>query len=321
MAFSICKLCNTKHHTQSGLFTRHLKEEHNMSLKEYIVLSEYNGIAPKCQCGYCNESPNFRRGKFSTHAIGHKNFDYLKEQHIKLNGTPKCPTCNNDILSWDRGKPRKYCNRKCQPNNWNQDKVKKTVRERYGVDNVYQIPEIIDKIRHIDKNVKKSLETKRKRYKNEAFDPDVMKASMQERYGVDCASQIPKNKEAASKRMIEFNRDWFKNVKIKKYKETDLYYQSSYELEFLELCESLGVLNKLNNGSSYKCDNKYLKNRILTDFSMGDIEIEIKSSYIMKQQGGLKVLNAKRKTVEDSGKNYIVILDRDYSEFLEIING
>jgi len=240
MAFSICKLCNTEHHAQSGFFTRHLKDEHDLSLKEYVVRYEYNGIAPICQCGYCNESPNFKRGKFSTHTIGHKKYDYLKEQYIKLNGVPKCPKCDNNIESWDRGKPRKYCKGHCK----------------------------------YDEN---------------------------------------------SKRMIEYNRDWVKNHKVKKYKETDLYYQSLYELEFLELCEELGVLDNISNGNSYKCDNKYLKNIILTDFSIDNIEIEIKSSYIMKQQGGLKVLNAKRKTVENTGKQYIIILDKDYSEFLETI--
>ena len=31
----------------------------------------------------------------------------------------------------------------------------------------------------------------------------------------------------------------------------------------------------------------------------------------------MRVLNAKRKTVESNGKKYILILNKDYSEFLE----
>lgn len=339
MAASICKFCNTEHHAQSGFFTRHLKEEHNITLKDYIIQFEYNGIPPKCQCGYCNDMPNFRRGKFSSYAIGHNKYDYLKEQYIKYNGIPKCPTCKSDILSWNRGLPIKYCNRKCQPNQWNQDKVKETVKSKYGVDNVYQIPEIINIIKNVDKNPNKAVETKKRRYKNGAFDSDIMKASMQEKYGVNHASQIPKNKKEQSERMKRSNpmfdietvkrasNTLIKNIacgktklyNTKKYKYTDIYYQSSYELEFLELCESLGVLDNIRNGNSYECNHKYLNNWILTDFSIGDIEIEIKSTYIMNKQGGLKVLNAKRKTVEDCGKKYVVILDKDYSEFLEII--
>lgn len=58
---------------------------------------------------------------------------------------------------------------------------------------------------------------------------------------------------------------------------------------------------------------------MITDFSINNYEIEIKSSWILKKQGGIKKLNEKRKAVELAGKQYIFILDKDYSEFLEII--
>ena len=48
-----------------------------------------------------------------------------------------------------------------------------------------------------------------------------------------------------------------------------------------------------------------------------DFEIEIKSSYILKRQGGLKKLFAKKRAVEITGKKYIFILDKDYREFEE----
>jgi len=90
---------------------------------------------------------------------------------------------------------------------------------------------------------------------------------------------------------------------------------------FLELCETLGILSDIKNGKCYD----YLKedsnfgNRTLTDFSYKDYEIEIKSSYILEKQGGMNKLDAKRRAIESSGKKYIFILDKNYSEFLKII--
>jgi len=40
----------------------------------------------------------------------------------------------------------------------------------------------------------------------------------------------------------------------------------------------------------------------------------------MKKQGGVSKLFAKKEAVECTGKKYIVIMDKDYTEFLEIIN-
>ena len=83
-----------------------------------------------------NEPPIFRRGKFSKYALDHNTYEHIKNQWIKKNGTPKCPTCGSEITSWNRGEPRKYCkNPKCKPSYWNQDKVKETVKNKYGVDN------------------------------------------------------------------------------------------------------------------------------------------------------------------------------------------
>ena len=89
----------------------------------------------------------------------------------------------------------------------------------------------------------------------------------------------------------------------------------------MELCEEKRILDKISNGKTYQYlkENRDIGLRLLTDFSFGDIEIEIKSNYILKKQGGLKTYNAKRKAVEVIGKKYLMVLDKDYSEFLELI--
>lgn len=287
-----CKICGEEHHKQSGFLTRHIQEVHGLTLEDYVIKTEYNNVSPICKCGYCNERPNFYRGKFKDYAIGHQEYSYIKEQYIKLNGIPKCPTCDKDILKWNRGKPNKYCNIKCRPGTFNQEKIDKTVKNKYNADNVFQTDKVKDKI----------------------------KKTMQKRYDVDYPGQMYKNRIASSKRMIKFNKSWFKNIRIKKYKDTDLYYQSSYELEFLELCEANNIIDRISNGNSYKYLTKEFGHNLLTDFCIDNIEIEIKSSYILKKQGGMQVLNAKREAVESAGKRYMFLLDKDYSEFLQYIN-
>jgi hypothetical protein len=47
---------------------------------------------------------------------------------------------------------------------------------------------------------------------------------------------------------------------------------------------------------------------MLTDFSIGDSEI--KSTYVMERQGGIKKVFEKRDTVISNDKKYIFILDK-----------
>jgi len=42
-----------------------------------------------------------------------------------------------------------------------------------------------------------------------------------------------------------FDKAFISALKMKKYKDTELYYQGSYEKNFLELCNKLNILNKI----------------------------------------------------------------------------
>ena len=142
----ICEICKIEFKNNlGGDLTKHLKDEHNMSMGDYVILFQYNGVKPKCACGVCNELPNFRRGKFSKYALGHKNHDWLEKKHLEKFEKPKCHYCNKDVLFY-RGTPRKFCSKECSikfnGNNWNQTKIKTTVNEKYNVDNVFQIDDI-----------------------------------------------------------------------------------------------------------------------------------------------------------------------------------
>lgn len=264
-----CKICGLTFPYTTGKFTIHLLKEHNISLKDYIIIYELSGNTPKCQCGYCNDDAPFFRGKFLDRIGDHQKYEWLKNQHIKRYGIPICKTCGKDV-KWNRGIPNSYCSFKCIPNNWNQEKISITVKEKYGVDNVSFLYDVRKKI------------------------SDNMKSKV---------------------------FDFRNNFKIKKYKNTKLYYQSLYEYDFLEYCEKHNILNKVKNGNVYNflLEDTDFGFRTITDFCIMDTEIEIKSSYILEKQGGLDIIEIKKRAVESEGKKYLLILDKKYFEFDEYL--
>lgn len=65
-------MCGFDFSYNTGKFTRHLMSDHNLLLKDYIILYELSGMTPKCQCGYCDEDVPFFRGKFLERIGDHK---------------------------------------------------------------------------------------------------------------------------------------------------------------------------------------------------------------------------------------------------------
>lgn len=280
--FKVCLICKESFHFQSGKFSNHLKESHSLSPEKYSIIYEWNNNPPKCGCGYCDENAPFFRGKFKENFIypEHRNPNWKKTQYIKKHGKPICKSCGEEHDNFNRGIPRKHCSKCVKDGKINQNNPEPFRRGR-----------------------KNAIKT------------------MIKRYGVDNPGALKKNRIKASERIMKYNSNWRKNHSIKKYKNTELYYQSSYELDFLELCESKNILDKISNGNSYKYLDESHGHWLLTDFCLDKkYEIEIKSSYILKRQGGIFKIFEKKKSVENSGMNYIFILNKDYTEFLNIIS-
>jgi hypothetical protein len=333
-----CKICEKEFKNNlGGNLTLHIQNIHNISFADYYILIELNDVEPKCQCGLCNERPNFYRGKYSKFAIGHEKYDWQEQKYIELFGQPKCqnPNCNN-LVCFYRGKPQKYCSHKCQPNNWNQNKVKQTVKEKYYVDNVFQLVDVKEKskktlfsvygVEHASQSPilkEKSKETSLNRYGVEYPQSlqqfkEKQKQTILNNYGVDHYSKTNEFKELASKNMCNYNENVITNHKIKHYKNTKLYYQSLHEYRFLLYCEEYDLLKHLNNSPTFKYLNIEYGKWHLPDFKYKDnFIIEIKSSYWLKRQGGWNKINAKKESIEAQGYQYIFILDENYDEFCQ----
>ncbi|MFW6246800.1 MAG: DUF7487 domain-containing protein [bacterium] len=330
-----CEICNEEFKNNlGGDLTKHLEKTHSMSMADYYVLTKLNGVEPKCQCGYCDERPNFRRGKFSKYSIGHEKHEWMEKKYVELHGKPRCqnPECNNEI-GFHRGIPRTYCSFTCLPSRWNQEKVKQTVMEKYDVENVFQLDDVKEKskstiikkfgVTHQMKS-KKVLDARRE-HSLEKYGVDSpmkldsvkekLKNSMLKNHGVDNYSKTQKFREIASKNMCRYNDDLVGNHKLQKYKDTDLYYQSKYEFRFLEGCEARGILHKLTNSPKFKLSNGKWH---IPDFIYNNTHVvEIKSTYWLNRQGGMDVIKMKKDSVEAMGYEYIFILDEKNDYFFE----
>jgi hypothetical protein len=336
----ICGICGKEFKNNlGGQLTVHIKKYHNISYEDYYVITELNGIEPKCQCGLCDERPYFYRGNFKKYALGHDKYKWQEKKHIELYGKPKCknPDCDNTV-NFYRGKPRIYCSRACEPSRWNQEKVKKTVKEKYGVENVFQLNEIKEKskktlqkkygVDHSTQSKKIRERIKLNNLKKYGVEypqmlPEIkqkQKETLLKNYGVSHFSKTKQFRELASKNMCEYNKNIHNNHTVKYYKNTYLHYQSQYEYNFLQYCEKHGLLQNIENSPTFKYNNKSLGNWHLPDFLFDKkYIIEIKSTYWLKRQGGWDRLNAKKKSVEGLGYKYILILDNNMKNFIEVL--
>lgn len=103
--------------------------------------------------------------------------------------------------------------------------------------------------------------------------------------------------------------------KKKKYKNTDLIYQSSYELDFLEFCEENNILDKIQNSPCFT-DKDYPYNFYAPDYILDNrFIVEVKSWYIenLQEKRCPGLLEIKKKLIESKGYTFLYIRDKDYS--------
>jgi hypothetical protein len=180
----------------------------------------------------------------------------------------------------------------------NPEKSKQTCLNNFGVENPFQSEEIKEK----------SKQTKLKRYGDENYNnPEKNKETCLKKYGVENPSQ---NREISDKA--------FKTrISLKRYRDTDLWYQGSYEYDFID--KYLPLFPDLQRGPSIK----YIfngKNKIYhPDFYIPSLNliIEIKNSYLAKKNKD--EIEAKQKATISNGFKYLLILDKQYDYLNNIV--
>ena len=183
------------------------------------------------------------------------------------------------------------------------DKKKLTCLEKYGVEHPFQLQEIHDK----------SYATNLFRYgdihpSRTNFIKEKQKEIFKRKYGVENPMQV---KEI-------FDKNQRSCFCIKKFRNTDIWYQASYELDFLEKYYDKCV--DIQRGPSIKYIYKG-KNKVYhPDFYISSLNliIEIKSLYLSKIDK--QKINAKKKATIASGFDYIMIVNKNYHAFDKILS-
>lgn len=316
-------------------------------------------------CEECGKT-YIRKCDLSYH-ISHKHYT-IKEYYdkwIKEDNEGFCKICGKEAIFYNFSNAYTFGCCKDHMNQWNHIQINKAVKEKYGVDYIFQVKDIKEKIKkkclenygvefnsqRLDvketakkSNIKKygtewylltddfkqkSKVTCKKKYNVEySGQAEIKKIKTKEtcvkRYGVEYSLQSEEIKMKSRKTCKEkYNVDYptqnqeilekgQKTAKLlKQYKNTDIWYQGSYELDFLEKYYNKF---KIQRGPSIK----YIfnnKNKVYhSDFYILSLNlvIEIKSSWTLKVD--LEIEEKKKATISN-GFNYIMILNKNYNEF------
>jgi hypothetical protein len=263
-----------------------------------------------------------------------------------------------------------YCCKKC-----NRVKFKNTCREKYGIENVFQVDEVKDdnpfksenikeKIRNVlldkygkecyiqteDYKIKSKITNlnnfgveypmqsdlvkKKSRKKclekygfpcvlqNEDIKRKIRNTNI-EKYGFPCVLQNEDIKRKMRNTNIEkygvsypSQSELFLNkalkLKIKPYNDK-LYYQGTYELDFLNLCNRIGIIDIIKRGPTikYNDDKVYYPDFFIDKYNL-IIEIKSKYTYNLHLEKNEKKMNS----CIDYGYDFLFIIDKDYFHFL-----
>jgi hypothetical protein len=204
------------------------------------------------------------------------------------------------------------CSSKCST-----EKKRKTFVDNYGVDN----PNKSDIVKNQKKstcllkygvdNPNKSYIVKNKtkitcleKYGNVSYvNSSEFKSKMNEKYGVDNPMMSYLINDKRIKTSFKINE--FDSIK----------YQGKYELDFLEYCKEKNIIvNRPNFNINYvylQEDKKYLPDFYIKELNL---VIEIKSTYYFNLHKERNL--SKIKSTIDFGYEYILILDKNYNEFI-----
>ena len=216
-------------------------------------------------------------------------------KYLEKYGIYTCIKCN------DEKKKKTKLERYGYENYNNKEKNKKTCLERYGVEYVLQVKEIKEKVK----------QTNLERYGTEySFQSEIIKEKTRktnnDRYGVDNPTQ---NQDILLK-------SFKSGHKIHYYKDTNLYYQGSYELDFLKKYYNIGI----ENGPTIKYTFENQEHIYFSDFYYKPLNliIEVKSNYTYNIHKNKNI--SKGNKCREIGYKYIVIIDKNYSDFEKLID-
>ena len=255
---------------------------------------------------------------------------------------PKCKNCNNHTGWYNSSRLLDFCSTKCgNESKLTKDKRNNTILSLFGEKNYIQTNDFKEK----------SKKTKKEKYHNETYtNREKAKSTWINIYGVDNPLKDINIRKKIKQTMIvnhgienyvehkDFkeksentcyknfgvrnsmqSKQVFKKAQqslfaVKQYKNTNLNYQGSYELYFLELMEEKSLINEITipEPVSYQLnDQEHIYN---PDFLFRGKVIEIKSTWTYNRNGKDKLLekknHAKWNAIKNSDKKIIVLMNK-----------
>jgi hypothetical protein len=195
------------------------------------------------------------------------------------------------------------------------NKRENTMIERFGVKTNLILPEThkkaIDKSRS-DESKNKRNNTLLERY---GFDNCMKSKDVYDRFKK--TNIIKYGFEYPAQNIDIFSKTQISQLKMKYFE--DIRYQGTYELDFLEYCNKLNIIDKISKVKTIKYKLDGVDRCYHPDFFINELNliIEIKSSYYYNLY--LEKNLVKEKYTLESGFNFIFIIDKNYDDFLERI--
>ena len=123
--------------------------------------------------------------------------------------------------------------------------------------------------------------------------------------------------EYPSQSEVLFNKGRKSALTLKKYKNSGIYYQGSYELDFLEKYD---FQLDIQRASFIKYNFEKTQKIYYPDFLIPSLNliVEIKNQYLVKRDRDK--IEAKKKAVLEKGFSFIMIINKNYGEFEKLIS-
>lgn len=204
------------------------------------------------------------------------------------------------------------------------DRVKKTSLDRYGFENASS-SDIVKGRRKVSNIISMGVDNP---FQSDEIKSQIKQSNMK-KYGVEFTAQSNFSKEKSKKKSLEkygydhhmknpeFYQEFLKKLfLINNYKDTKIYYQGSYELDFLDnFYHTVKILNGFNIVYTFKGkEHSYLSDFFLPDFNL---ICEVKSTYTFNLHKEKNLL--KKEYSIKSGYNFLFIIDKDYAELKKFI--
>jgi len=281
-----------KYYTEKGYKDLKLFDTINVDIGD---LQKGSGLRINVMCDICD----------NTNMIQYYNYNNC----LKKDGIYVCKSCKS--YKSIKTNIKRYGQEWGLQNKKIKEKSRKTLLEKYGVDN-------ISKVKYI-------RESRKDNFINDEF-KEKSRKTLLEKHGVDNISKVEyiKNKKKITclknwgvenpiQSIIIFNKSQKSGKKIKLHDKTNLYYRGSYELDFLDFCiDNNIVVEKGKTIIYYKNDKKKYYH---SDFYLPyyNLICEIKSDYYYDKYYDINLL--KEKYTKKIGYNFIFIINKNYNGF------